>query len=205
MVLIFGDNFVRINEEQEHFGKIWVYVFICIFSFTLSVAPEISKNPKDTTKKQGHEVTFSCSAMGNPQPIFHWTKDGVRMNAVDNPRFNVSSTSVSHSLTIKDVGQSDVGKYRCVAENSVDSSVSSAATLTVACKVLVCRLIYDRYTFRLLACLVPRRTRSNFMTILFIHTFCYKPLTTRIFIAKFRLRYISFPIWIFGRKEIQKV
>lgn len=205
MVLIFGDNFVRINEEQEHFGKILVYVFICIFSFTLSVAPEISKNPKDTTKKQGHEVIFSCSAMGNPQPIFHWTKDGVRMNAEDNPRFNVSSTSVSHSLTIKDVGQSDVGKYRCVAENSVDSSVSSAATLTVACKVLVCRLIYDRYSFRLLACLVPHRTRSNFMTILFIHTFCYQPLTTRIFIAKFRLRYISFPIWIFGRKEIQKV
>lgn len=137
---------------------------------------------------------FSCSALGNPQPIFYWTKDGVRMNFEDNPRFNVSSTSVSHSLTIKDVGQSDVGKYRCVAENSVDSSVSSTATLTVACKVLVCRLIYDRYTFRLLACLVPRRTRSNFMTILFIHTFCYKPLTTRIFIAKFRLRYISFPI-----------
>ena len=192
MVLIFGDNFVRINEEQEHFGKILVYVFICIFSFTLSVAPEIFKNPKDTTKKQGHEVIFSCSAMGNPQPIFHWTKDGIRMNVKDNPRFNVSSTSVSHSLTIKDVGQSDVGKYRCVAENSVDSSVSSAATLTVACKVLVCRLIYDRYSFRLLACLVPRRTSSNFMTILFIHTFCYK--TTRIFIAKFRLRYISFPI-----------
>lgn len=66
------------------------------------------------------------------------------MNVEDNPRFNVSSTSVSHSLTIKDVGQSDVGKYRCVAENSGDSSVSSAATLTVACKVLVCRLIYDR-------------------------------------------------------------
>ena len=150
-------------------------------------------------------MIFSCSAMGNPQPIFHWTKDGVRMNVEDNPRFNVSSTSVSHSLTIKDVGQSDVGKYGCVAENSVGSSVSSAATLTVACKVLVCRLIYDRYTFRLLACLVPSRTRSNFMTILFIYTFCYKPLTTRIFIAKFRLRYISFPIWIFGRKEIQKV
>ena len=150
MVLIFGDNFVRINEEQEHFGKIWVYVFICIFSFTLSVAPEISKNPKDATKKQGQEVIFSCSALGNPQPTFHWTKDGIRMNVKDNPRFNVSSTSVSHSLTIKDVGQSDVGKYRCVAENSVDSSVSSAATLTVACKVLVCRLIYDRYSFRLI-------------------------------------------------------
>lgn len=78
------------------------------------------------------------------------------MNVDDNPRFNVSSTSVSYSLTIKDIGQSDVGKYRCVAENSVGSSVSSAATLTVACKVLVCRLIYDRYTFRL-ACLVPHR------------------------------------------------
>ena len=203
-MLIFGDNFVRINQEQVHLGKIWVYVFICIFSFTLSVAPEISKNPKDATKKEGQEVIFSCSAMGNPQPTFHWTKDGVRMNVKDNPRFNVSSTSVSHCLTIEDVGQSDVGKYRCVAENSVNNSVSSAATLTVACKVLVCRLIYDRYTFRLLACLVPCRTRLNFMTILFIHTFCYKPLMTRIFIAKFRLRYISFPIWIFGLKEIQK-
>ena len=139
-------------------------------------------------------MIFSCSAVGKPQPTFHWTKDGVRMNVKDNPRFNVSSTSVSHCLTIEDVGQSDVGKYRCVAENSVNNSVSSAATLTVACKVLVCRLIYDRYTFRLLACLVPCRTRLNFMTILFIHTFCYKPLMTRIFIAKFRLRYISFPI-----------
>ncbi|PFX14115.1 Down syndrome cell adhesion molecule-like [Stylophora pistillata] len=99
---------------------------------TIQFAPEITKIPKDATKKEGQKVIFSCSAIGNPQPIIHWTKDGIRIYVEDNPRFNVSSTSASHRLTIMDIRQSDAGKYRCVAENSVDSSVSSAATLTVA-------------------------------------------------------------------------
>ena len=106
------------------------------FSFILLVTPEISKHPNDATKVERENVVFSCSAVGNRSPIVHWTKNGERLNVEANPRVNASSTSNIHSLTITDIRETDAGQYRCVAESSVGSSASSAATLIVACKLI---------------------------------------------------------------------
>ena len=98
------------------------------------VAPEISMHPRNVTIVRGNNVTFSCSVVGNPTPSVVWEKDKRGLNVTGNSRFNLSSRDNNHSLEIAEVHRSDSGQYRCVAENSKDTSDSSAATLTVQCE-----------------------------------------------------------------------
>ena len=108
---------------------------IKIFLFVeFPVAPEISQPPMNATKVEGEDVVFSCSVDGNPSPVVTWTKNGEELNVAANSRINVLSTHNNHSLTITNVNRSDAGQYTCVASNSVSSSTSSAATLTVQCE-----------------------------------------------------------------------
>ena len=83
---------------------------------------------------EGKDVVFSCSVEGNPSPSVGWTKNEERLNVTANARLTVSQTNNIHSLTITDVRRSDAGQYRCVANNSVDNSTSSVATLEVYCE-----------------------------------------------------------------------
>ena len=91
-------------------------------------------HPEGVTTVEGQNVLFNCSVEGNPSPNVTWTKNGQRLNVTANPRLTLSRTNNSHNLTITDVRRSDAGQYRCVANNSVDSSTSSAAKLEVYCK-----------------------------------------------------------------------
>ena len=83
---------------------------------------------------EGQNVVFSCVVEGNPSPNVSWTKNGRGLNVGANSRLNASRESNSHNLTITGVHRSDAGQYRCVADNSVGSSTSSAAILEVYCK-----------------------------------------------------------------------
>jgi len=113
-----------------------LYTFLLFFS----VAPEFSKHPEGLTTVEGQDVGFSCEVKGNPPPTSSviWTKDGQRLNITANSRLSASSVNNSHNLAITDVHRSDAGQYRCVANNSVNTSTSSAAKLEVNCK---CRII----------------------------------------------------------------
>ena len=104
------------------------------FIFILLVAPEISEPPTSRTKEEGHTVEFSCVVAGYPTPDVAWTKNGVELNLTRDVRLNVSSNNGNHHLTISSVQQSDAGKYRCVANNSLDTATSSPATLSVKCE-----------------------------------------------------------------------
>ena len=83
---------------------------------------------------EGRDVVFSCVVEGNPSPSVTWTKNEQRLNFTANSRLNASSTNNNHTLTITDVHRSDAGQYRCVANNSVNTSTSAAAKLEVNCK-----------------------------------------------------------------------
>lgn len=96
-----------------------------------SVAPEISKHPRNITIVKGENVIFSCSVLGNPTPSVVWTKNGKDLNVTANSRLTVSSKNNNHSLEITEVDLLDSGQYLCVGNNSVYRSSSSAATLTV--------------------------------------------------------------------------
>ena len=79
-------------------------------------------------------MVFSCVVEGDPSPSVSWTKDGNELNVTGDQRVTVSSTNHNNSLTIRDIHRSDAGQYKCVASNSVSSSTSSPATLTVQCE-----------------------------------------------------------------------
>ncbi|XP_066014896.1 hemicentin-1-like [Pocillopora verrucosa] len=93
--------------------------------------PEISEPPIDTTKIEGQTVVLSCLVAGYPTPAVAWTKNDVELNSIANLRLNVSSKNGNHTLKITDVQKSDAGQYRCVANNSLQTSKSSPSTLTV--------------------------------------------------------------------------
>ena len=104
----------------------------------LLVAPEISKHPKDTRAVEGQDVVFNCLVEGNPKPRIRWTKNEDELNLTANPRLSSAIINETHTLTITDVHLTDVGQYRCLANNSVAQTTSSAATLIVEeyCKYL---------------------------------------------------------------------
>ena len=83
---------------------------------------------------EGKDVVFNCSVDGNPPPSNEWTKDSQRLNIPADPKLSSSLLGKTHSLTITDVHRSDEGQYRCVANNSVDDTTSSAGTLEVHCE-----------------------------------------------------------------------
>ncbi|CAH3163905.1 unnamed protein product [Pocillopora meandrina] len=93
--------------------------------------PEISEPPIDTTKIEGQTVVLSCLVAGYPTPAVAWTKNDVELNSIANLRLSVSSKNGNHTLKITDVQKSDAGQYRCVANNSLQTSKSSPSTLTV--------------------------------------------------------------------------
>ena len=117
------------------FVVVLFYIFIIIF---FSVAPEISEIPEGLTTVEGRDVVFSCVVEGNPSPNVTWTKNKQRLNVTGNSRLTASSTNNNYTLTVTDVHRSDAGQYRCVANNSVNTSTSSAAKLEVHCKYHKC-------------------------------------------------------------------
>ncbi|KAJ7386428.1 hypothetical protein OS493_008553 [Desmophyllum pertusum] len=91
--------------------------------------PEFTSNPQNKTIKEGEIVILSCTVVGVPAPDVIWTKDGQTL-PVDQ-RLNVSSRENTSTLTITNVVRGDQGLYRCVANNSVNTSTSYPGMLTV--------------------------------------------------------------------------
>ena len=102
--------------------------------FVLIVAPEISQSPSNDTKVEGQTAVFNCVVAGYPTPDIAWEKDGVGLNVAAHARLNASFIDGNYQLTLSNVQQSDAGQYRCVANNSLDNTTSSPATLTVQCE-----------------------------------------------------------------------
>ncbi|XP_078355116.1 protein sidekick-1-like isoform X18 [Oculina patagonica] len=92
--------------------------------------PYFTWNPEDTTVVEGQNTTLNCEVYGNPVPDVRWTKYGEALD-IANQRLNVPFTANTSILTITNVVQADQGLYRCVANNSVNTSTSNPGKLTV--------------------------------------------------------------------------
>lgn len=83
-------------------------------------APIFSLNPQAVAALTGSTVTFTASAHGTEPITWQWTKDG---DPVDG--------ATTTSLTLTNVQPSAVGSYRVTATNTVNSTQSDAAALTI--------------------------------------------------------------------------
>ncbi|PFX12870.1 Protein sidekick-2 [Stylophora pistillata] len=96
------------------------------------VAPEFSSSPQNVRVIEENKVTvtLNCTVYGNPTPDVKWTKDEIELSK--NDRINVSEiVGNTSSLTITNTVREDEGQYRCVASNSVNTTISSPGKLTV--------------------------------------------------------------------------
>ena len=85
-----------------------------------SSAPAITTQPVSQTVTIGSSATFSAAASGSPTPTYQWQKDTVNLAGATNAL-----------LTINNIQASDAGSYTLIATNSVNTAISSVATLTV--------------------------------------------------------------------------
>ena len=99
--------------------------------FSNTDQPQFSLHPKNKTKTEGDNVTFTCNATGNPSPTFRWTKNGSVLTAGS----RISLSSDDKQLTITNVIRGDSGQYVCEAINDVTTVQSNSATLNVQCKI----------------------------------------------------------------------
>ena len=94
--------------------------------------PEISEHPQNQIVLEGLNVSFLCNASGNPTPTFSWTINGSPVNATVDSRISFSADN--KELTITTVKRTDGAEYKCLASNSVNTVISTAASLIVQCK-----------------------------------------------------------------------
>ncbi len=98
-------------------------------SATLAVqyAPTVTSNPSNQTATAGDEVTFTAAANGNPAPTMQW-----QVSTDGGKTFNDISGATNPILTLAGLTTAMSGnEYQAVFTNSIGSTTSSAATLTV--------------------------------------------------------------------------
>ncbi|XP_015750203.1 PREDICTED: protein sax-3-like, partial [Acropora digitifera] len=99
-------------------------------SLNVQYKPAFATRPQSQTVREGDNVTLSCHATGNPKPTISWTIDGSTLIIKVHPR--VSLGPDNKQLTLRNVNRTDSNhKYRCLANNSVETITSGAASLNV--------------------------------------------------------------------------
>jgi alpha-tubulin suppressor-like RCC1 family protein len=89
-------------------------------SLTLQNAPVITRQPVAWTVTVGQSVSFSVGAVGNPDPIYQWRRNGVNIPGATNPTY-----------AIPYVLPENAGSYDVIIGNVAGSISSNTVQLTV--------------------------------------------------------------------------
>lgn len=94
-------------------------MFLCV------VYPTFTKMPDDVTVRAGTTARLECAAMGHPQPVIAWQKDGGDdFPAARERRMHVMPED--DVFFIVNVKSSDQGVYSCTATNDAGTVVANA-------------------------------------------------------------------------------
>jgi hypothetical protein len=89
-------------------------------TLTVSQAPQITADPTSQTVNAGQTATFTVTATGTGPLSYQWQLNGINITG-----------ATSSTFAKNNVQSSDAGNYRVVVANSLGSTTSAAATLTV--------------------------------------------------------------------------
>ena len=89
----------------------------------------------DFLENETNNIQFVCQAIGVPVPYIRWYFNGAMVNLSDSSKYNSSSMYLNESviestLSISNTESSDVGRYTCVANNTIGINRTSGV-LTV--------------------------------------------------------------------------
>ncbi|XP_017322293.1 obscurin isoform X6 [Ictalurus punctatus] len=94
-----------------------------VFMSAPLAAPVFLTQLQNQEVPDGYPVNFDCVIIGKPSPSIRWFKDGKVLHEDDHYMINEDQEGC-HQLIITTVRPSDMGVYRCVAEN--DSGIASS-------------------------------------------------------------------------------
>jgi hypothetical protein len=96
-------------------------------TLTVQFAPMVTTNPVNQSVTAGQTVTFTAAATGNPTPTVQW-----QVSTDGGATYSNIAGATSTTLTLTSTTSSQNGyRYRAVFTNSVGSTTSTAAILTV--------------------------------------------------------------------------
>lgn len=95
----------------------------CSVFFGLPAAPVFLTQLQNQEVPDGYPVSFDSVIIGKPTPSVRWFKDGKVLQEDDHYMINEDQEGC-HQLIITTVRPTDMGVYRCVAEN--DSGIASS-------------------------------------------------------------------------------
>lgn len=110
-------------------GGIFTFAFRLLL---LPAAPVFLTELQSQDVPDGYPVSFDCVVIGKPPPTVRWYKDGKLLEENDHYMINEDQEGC-HQLIITTVLPTDMGVYRCTAENS-SGIASTKAELRVDSK-----------------------------------------------------------------------
>ncbi|XP_041040413.1 obscurin isoform X3 [Carcharodon carcharias] len=88
-------------------------------------APHVVSELQNQDVQEGYPVSFDCMIAGYPPPAVRWFKDGKLIEENDHYMINEDQDGC-HQLILTSVILSDMGVYRCVAENYIGVTSTKA-------------------------------------------------------------------------------
>ena len=111
------------------------------FTFCLLVPPSTDNGGDNINAVCSQDVTMSCSASGNPQPVISWTfwklfsSQPLKIKA--SPPTPFGWMKYQSNISLDNVHPGDKGTYQCLINNTVGDSRKVVFMLNVTCKYLI--------------------------------------------------------------------
>ncbi|XP_026329233.1 protein sidekick isoform X2 [Hyposmocoma kahamanoa] len=113
------------------YGTLVIFLIISVIEFTSSAEttvqmqpPRFSMQPSSSNSivREGTTKILQCSAIGIPQPMYRWLKNGVPLGDYSSELFH----------KIHNTQRDDAGAYQCIAKNDVGAIFSEKNNIVVA-------------------------------------------------------------------------